>query len=72
MAFMARGQQLRNRDPADPVPELSDIRYGLVDLGLPTLCLRHNPSDRPAVASDDDSFAALHLVEKLRQMGLRF
>jgi hypothetical protein len=72
VALVAGCQQFRDGDPASAPTQFAEARDRLVDLGLPPLRLWHEPGDRPAVAGDDDGFAALDVVEDLRQMRLRF
>ena len=72
MTLMARRQQLCNRYPVDPPTKFAETQDRLVDFGLAELSLRYQASDRPPVPGDDNSFAALDLVEDLRQMRLCF
>ena len=69
---MARRQQLCSRYPAGPPTQLAETQDRLVDFGLAALRLRYQASDCPAVPGDDNSFAALDLVEDLRQMRFCF
>jgi hypothetical protein len=72
MALMTRCQKFCNRHLANPLTQFPKASDRLVNLGLPAVCLGHEAGDRPAMAGDNDGFAALYLVEDLRQMRLRF
>jgi hypothetical protein len=70
VSFVACRQQLCNGDLADPLTQRAEAGDRLVYLGLPALRLGYEAGDRPPVTGDDDSFAALDLVEDLRQVRL--
>src|SRR5258708_2309159 len=69
-ALIARRQELSHRNSLGPFSDLQDSCNSFVDLALPLVRFGHNPGDRAAVPSDDQSFAPLDLVEELRQMSL--
>jgi hypothetical protein len=71
-ALVSRREQLLNRDPAVSLPKSLDARYRFIDLFLPAIHLGHDPGNGPAMAGDNQSFATLHVIQQLGQVGFGF
>jgi hypothetical protein len=65
-------QQLGQADLSSVCAERPDVLDRLVDLRLPAMNLRHQSGNGAAMTGDDNRFAALHGIEKPRQVGLGF
>lgn len=71
MALVPGRQQFFQRYTAAETPaEDFKVLRGTLEIGAAAIGLRHDAGDRPAVAGDDDRFAALDRVEQPGQMRL--
>ena len=71
-ALLAGGSKLFESNFAGSFPQAHDAFDGAVDLVLPSIDFRHDSSDSATVARNDQSLAALHVVQKLREMSFCF
>ena len=72
MALVARRQYLRHGKLAGPIPPHgAEVGDGLADLRLAATGFRHQTGNRLSMARDQDGFAALHVIQQLRQVRLR-
>src|ERR1035441_10405840 len=71
-ALLAGRTNLFERDLAIALAEGHDTLNGAIDLLLPAIDFRHDSSDRASVARNDQCFAPLHVVQKLREVRFCF
>ena len=70
MAFMARRENVLQRNARHRPAKLLDVGERPIDSGLTTIGLGDDAGDRLAVPSNDQCFAALNLIQKTGQFGL--
>src|ERR1035437_7821560 len=71
-ALLTGRSKLFESDFAVLLPQGGDALKGAVDLLLPSIDFRHDSGDRASVARNDQGFAPLHVVQKLREMSFCF
>jgi hypothetical protein len=70
-SLISRRSEFRGGDFSGSLSKIADARNGFIDFFLPQVRLGHDPRYGPAMTSDNERLAALHVVKQLGQMGFR-